>query len=75
MACLILLGQIKLDDIDSGLMEGLMRYGAVSIVAWLSLAAAGIWYQLRDIGRDMAGSDGAGGHRQVGVSELAGPVA
>jgi hypothetical protein len=51
---LILLGQIPLDNIDSGLMEGLMRYGAVSIVGWLLVAAAGIWYQLRDIGRDMA---------------------
>lgn len=51
---LILLGQIQLNDIDSGLMEGLMRYGAVSIVAWLVIAAAGIWYQLRDIGRGMA---------------------
>ena len=26
----------------------------VSIVAWLLVAAGGIWYQLRDIGRDMA---------------------
>ena len=50
---LILLGQIQLDDIDAGLMEGLMRYGAVAIVGWLVVAAAGIWYQLRDIGRGM----------------------
>ena len=51
---LILLGVIQLDSIDNGLMEGLMRYGAVSIIAWLVLAAAGVFYQLKDIGRNMA---------------------
>jgi hypothetical protein len=51
---LILLGAIQLDSIDNGLMEGLIRYGVVSIVAWLVIAAAGVFYQLRDIGRNMA---------------------
>lgn len=50
---LILLGQIDLGDVDAGLMEGLLKYGVVAIVAWLALAAAGIWYQMRDIGSDM----------------------
>jgi hypothetical protein len=50
---LILLGLIKLDDVDAGLMEGLLKYGVVAVVAWLVIAAAGIWYQWRDIGRDM----------------------
>lgn len=50
---LILLGQVKLDDVDAGLMEGLLKYGIVAVVAWLAIAAAGIWYQWRDIGRDM----------------------
>lgn len=50
---LILLGQIDLGDVDAGLMEGLLKYGVVAIVAWLVLAAAGIWYQMRDIGSDM----------------------
>lgn len=50
---LILLGVIKLDDVDAGLMEGLLKYGVVAVVAWLVIAAAGIWYQWRDIGRDM----------------------
>ncbi len=49
---LILLGQVKLDDVDAGLMEGLLKYGVVAVVAWLVIAAAGIWYQWRDIGRD-----------------------
>ena len=50
----ILFGQIQLNDIDGGLAEGLMKGGAITVVAWLVIAAAGIWYQLRDIGRDMA---------------------
>lgn len=50
---LILLGVIKLDDVDAGLMEGLLKYGVIAVVAWLAIAAAGIWYQWRDIGRDM----------------------
>ena len=49
---LILLGQVKLDDVDAGLMEGLLKYGVVAVVAWLVIAAAGIWYQWRDLGRD-----------------------
>ncbi len=50
---LILLGQVKLDDVDAGLMEGLLKYGVVAVVAWLVLAAAGIWYQWRDIAGDL----------------------
>jgi hypothetical protein len=30
---LILLGQVKLDDVDAGLMEGLLKYGVVAVVA------------------------------------------
>jgi len=50
---LILLGFIKVGDVDQGLMEGLLKYGVVALVAWVAVAAAGIWYQMRDIGRDM----------------------
>jgi Domain of unknown function (DUF4203) len=50
----ILLGQIQLDAIDGGLAEGLIKGGAITFVAWLLLAAFGIWYQMRDIGRDFA---------------------
>lgn len=50
---LILLGFIKVEDVDQGLMEGLLKYGVVALVAWVAVAAAGIWYQMRDIGRDM----------------------
>ena len=50
---LILLGQIQIADIDGGLMDGLLKYGAVGIIVWLVVAAAGIWYQLRDVGQMM----------------------
>jgi hypothetical protein len=50
---LILLGLIQIEDIDQGLMEGLLKYGVVAVVGWLAISAAGIWYQLRDIGGDM----------------------
>jgi hypothetical protein len=50
---LILLGQIQVGDIDGGLMDGLLKYGAVGIIVWLVVAAAGIWYQLRDVGQMM----------------------
>lgn len=50
---LILLGFIKVEDVDQGLMEGLLKYGVLALVAWVAVAAAGIWYQMRDIGRDM----------------------
>jgi hypothetical protein len=52
---LILLGQIQIDDIDSGLTEGLLRFGVISVVAWLVLAAAGVVYQMRDIRRTADG--------------------
>jgi hypothetical protein len=48
---LILLGQIQVADVDGGLMDGLIKYGAVGVIVWLVVAAAGIWYQLRDIGQ------------------------
>ena len=52
---LILLGQIKVEDIDSGLTEGLLRYGVIGVVAWLVLTAGGVFYQMRDIARSAEG--------------------
>jgi hypothetical protein len=52
---LILFGQIKVDDIDSGLTEGLLRYGAIGVIAWLVITAAGVFYQMRDIARTAEG--------------------
>ena len=48
---LLLLGQIQVADVDGGLMDGLLKNGVVAIVVWLVVAAAGIWYQMRDIGQ------------------------
>jgi hypothetical protein len=50
---LIALGVVRLETVQGGLMDGLIKYGVVAVVAWLVVAAAGIWYQMRDIGRDM----------------------
>ena len=48
---LILFGQIKVEDIDTGLTEGLIKFGAIGVIAWLVLTAAGVFYQMRDLGR------------------------
>lgn len=50
---LVLLGQIKFENIDQGFFEGLLAYGPIAIVGWLVVAAAGIWYQLRDVNQMM----------------------
>jgi hypothetical protein len=52
---LILFGLIKVEDIDTGLMEGLLRYGVIAIVAWIILAALGVFYQMRSIAQTAEG--------------------
>ena len=52
---LILFGMIQVEDIDTGLTEGLLRYGVIAIVAWVVLAALGVFYQMRDIARTADG--------------------
>jgi hypothetical protein len=52
---LILFGQIKVEDIDTGLTEGLIKYGVIGIVAWVVLTAAGAFYQMRDMARTAEG--------------------
>ncbi len=47
----IMLGTIKLDDISSGLGEGLMHEGILAWVLVLVVAAAGVFYQMRSLGR------------------------
>jgi hypothetical protein len=46
---LILLGRIKLEDIDAGLGEGLLRDPVVAVIATIVVAAVGMFYQMRDI--------------------------
>ena len=46
---LILLGRIQLEDISSGLGEGLLKDPLIAVVGVIVVAAAGIWYQMRDL--------------------------
>ncbi len=49
---LIALGQVKVDSIQGGLMDGLLKYGTFALVAWVVVSAFGIWYQWRDLAGD-----------------------
>ena len=46
---LILLGRINLEDISSGLGEGLLKDPLIAVIGVIVIAAAGIWYQMRDL--------------------------
>ena len=46
---LILLGRIKLEDISSGLGEGLLKDPLIATILVIVVAAAGIVYQMRDL--------------------------
>jgi hypothetical protein len=46
---LILLGRIDLKDIEGGLGQGLLRDPAIAVVTVIAVAAAGIYYQMRDV--------------------------
>jgi len=59
---LILLGRIQLEDIDSGLGEGLLKDPLIAVVGVIVVAAAGIWYQMRDL-TDTAASIRRDGYR------------
>jgi len=59
---LILLGRIQLEDISSGLGEGLLKDPLIAVVGVILIAAAGIWYQMRDL-TDTAASIRRDGYR------------
>lgn len=59
---LILLGRIQLEDISAGLGEGLLKDPLIAVVGVIVLAAAGIWYQMRDLA-DTAASIRRDGYR------------
>lgn len=46
---LILLGRIKVDNLDSGLLGGLLTDGLIAIMAWIVIAVVAILYQLRKV--------------------------
>jgi Domain of unknown function (DUF4203) len=51
---LIVFGQIKVEDLGSGVIRSLLTntdFGPIGIIAWVVLAAVAIFWQLRDIGQ------------------------
>jgi hypothetical protein len=50
----LFLGQIQLADFDWGLLEGPIRGGIVTTIAWVVLAVLGMAYQQRDLARTAA---------------------
>jgi hypothetical protein len=59
---LILLGRIQLEDISSGLGEGLLKDPIIATVLVIAIAVAGILYQMRDLS-DTAASIRREGYR------------
>jgi hypothetical protein len=47
---LILLGRIQLQNLDHGIVGGLLTDTAIGVVAWIVVAAAAIYWQMRDVG-------------------------
>ncbi len=48
---LILLGRIKVEDLSSGVVNGLLTDTTIGIIAWIVLAVVAIVWQTRDVGR------------------------
>ena len=59
---LILLGRIQLEDISSGLGEGLLKDPLIATIGVIAIAVAGIAYQMRDLS-DTAASIRREGYR------------
>ena len=54
---LILLGQIKLETLDTGVFGSLLHQGLLGTIAFLVLGAAALLYQLRDVGQTITSID------------------
>ena len=54
---LILLGQIKLADVDVGIFGSLLVHGVVGTVAFILIGAAALIYQMRDVGQTITSID------------------
>jgi hypothetical protein len=48
---LIFLGRIKVEDLSSGIVNGLLTDTTIGVIAWIVLAAVAIFWQTRDVGR------------------------
>jgi len=47
---LIILGRIQVEDLDSGLLSGLMTDTTIGVIAWVAVAVVAALYQLRGVG-------------------------
>ena len=54
---LIFLGQIKVENLDTGVFGSLLHNGVLGTVAWLVLGAAALFYQMRDVGQSIQSID------------------
>ena len=54
---LILFNQVKLESIDVGIFGSLLHQGILGTVAFLVIGAAGLLYQLRDVGQTITSID------------------
>ena len=54
---MIFLGQIKLDDLSTGIFGSLFTNGVVGTVAWLVLGAVALYWQFRDVGQSIRSID------------------
>jgi len=48
---LILLQRVKLEDVQSGIIHGLLTDTTIGVISWIVLAAVAIYWQTRDVGR------------------------
>ncbi len=48
---LLFLGRIKLEDMSSGVVNGLLTDTAIGVIAWIVIAAVAVFWQMRDIGQ------------------------
>jgi hypothetical protein len=46
---LILIGRIQVDDLESNLLGGLLADGIIAVIAWIAIAVAASFYQLRKV--------------------------
>jgi hypothetical protein len=57
---LLFLGRIKVENLDSGLLGGLLTDSFVGVAGWLAISIVAIVYQLRGVGRVAAAIDRSG---------------
>jgi hypothetical protein len=56
---LIFLGRIQVEDLQSGLTQGLLTDGVIGVVAFIVVAALGFLYQVRNVGGSLVNMERA----------------